>query len=513
MAFNWDDYPVISKGDGSAPSGAATPSKFNWDDHPVVGGPSELSSAGRGLAQGASFGLRDEAAGALESPLGGLKEIANKFGAGFSDDDVAKYKAERDASRLLDSKAKAANPKSYLAGELGGAVATSFVPGLGLAEGAGLAGTIGHAAAQGAAYGVGNSQGESIGDLAKDTLVGAGLGGVGGAAGYGAGKLINYGAQKVAGLASKAAPGLENAAENLAVNSTGATGRESQKFADDAGRELLDRKLVRFGDNSKNIADRVGGALDDAHSAIDGSLRTLDEQGATVNVKDIVKNLEEKVEQMRADPSQADTVRKLTNVIDDIKDTGTSEVPVSAAEQTKRGFNKIAGNWMDPEKGAAGKAAYQGYRQAVENAAAEDPGLYGLLMEGKQTHGLLAPIQEAAERRAATVRQSPFGGLGDWAAAAAGAATHHPLLAIPAVIAKKVVAPRIASSLAVTTDMLAKAATAGPEVLGKFAPVIQNAVQRGTQAVAATHFILQQSSPEYREKIKALQDGEGTDAQ
>jgi hypothetical protein len=79
-------------------------------------------------------------------------------------------------------------------------------------------------------------------------------------------------------------------------------------------------------------------------------------------------------------------------------------------------------------------------------------------------------------------------------------------LALPAVAAKKLLFPRVTSSLAVTADGLAKLAAGAPEALGRFAPVIQNAVQRGSQAVAATHFILQQSSPEYREKIKAMQD-------
>jgi hypothetical protein len=382
-------------------------------------GPSELDSAGRGLVQGATFGLRDELAGALKSPVGGLKEIANKFGAGYTDDDVAKYKAERDASRSLDAEAKAANPKSYMGGELGGAVATSFIPGLGLAEGAGLANTAAHAAGTGAAFGVGGSEADTIGDLARDASLGAATGAVGGAAGYGVGKGLAALGKGAAGLVSKAAPGLEDTAENLAVNATGATGRESQKFADDAGRQLLDRGLVKFGDNSSKIADRVSGALDDAHGAINSSLSDLDKQGAKVSVNDIVSGLESQVEKMKADPSQAEAVRKLSGIIDDIKSTGQSEVPISAAEQTKRGFNKIAGNWMDPEKGAAGKTAYGAYRQAVEDTAAQDPGAYGLLMEGKQTHGLLAPIQEAAERRAATVRQSPFGGLGDLAAAGA----------------------------------------------------------------------------------------------
>ncbi len=47
-----------------------------------------------------------------------------------------------------------------------------------------------------------------------------------------------------------------------------------------------------------------------------------------------------------------------------------------------------------------------------------------------------------------------------------------------------------------------------PQKLGKFANVLQNAEQRGPQGVAATHFILQSSNPEYRQVLQRAAEGE-----
>ncbi len=498
--FNWDDQPLET----------ANGESFNWDDHPIDTpaadtGPGELSSLGRGLAQGASFGLRDEAAGALQSPSGALKEIANKFGAHFSDEDIEQYRRERDASRGLDKEAKEANPKSFLAGELGGGVATSFVPGVGLAEGAGLLKTAGSAALQGAAFGVGGSEGENIGQIARDAAVGAGAGAVGGAAGFGLGKALAKGAELGGNFINRAADPLAAKAESLAVKATGATGRQSAQFSDDAGRELLDRGLVKFGDTPANIASRVEGASDSAGRAIGDSLEQLESKGVGVDLGRIKKGIQDKIAELSETPGNEKIVRQLQGELDNLVERGESSLPISKAEIAKRNFQGQT-NYASPEaeKKASGQVASL-FKNEVERAALDaDPALASKFTEGKKTFGLLAPIQEAAEKRAATLRQSPFGGLGDFAAVGSGGAAGGPIGAAAGLIGKKVVAPRLASSMAVTADTLSKIASQAPEVMGKFAPVMQNAAQRGSQAVAATHFILEQSNPEYREMLKKI---------
>lgn len=263
------------------------------------------------------------------------------------------------------------------------------------------------------------------------------------------GKAISKSASYVGGK-------LRGAAEKTAVKATGATGLQASKFSDDAGGQLLDRKLVRFGDTPESVAQRVGGAVDDAGSSIDKSLKALDAKGVTANSDNVVATLNQKIAELKQDPSQSGLVKKLQGIVEDIKGTGKVNVPVSAAEKTKRGFRKAAGNWMDPDAGRAGKEAYLSYMDEVERAAQSgDPTLAAKFKDGKETFGLLAPIEEAATRRAHTLNQSPLGGLGDWASIGAGGAAGGPFGAAAGVIGKRMVMPRAASSGAVALDKAA----------------------------------------------------------
>jgi hypothetical protein len=78
--------------------------------------PTALRSAGLGAAQGATLGFADEIEAAARTP--------------FSDDPYSKIK---DAVSQRYKQAEAENPKSYLAGEIGGGLSTAFIPGAGLA--------------------------------------------------------------------------------------------------------------------------------------------------------------------------------------------------------------------------------------------------------------------------------------------------------------------------------------------------------------------------------------------
>jgi hypothetical protein len=119
------------------------PPQDEWVDDVHSQKPGILESGTRGLAQGASMGFADEATGALEA----LWDKATKGDAkGFAD----LYRQHRDESRANYDAAKKANPGTYGASQVGGAVATSLVPGLGEANLAKLG-------VMGAAQGLGSS--------------------------------------------------------------------------------------------------------------------------------------------------------------------------------------------------------------------------------------------------------------------------------------------------------------------------------------------------------------------
>lgn len=189
--FDWEEFEDAPKAAAKASTGA---SDFNWDDYEDHNQPEKLESFLRGGWQGLTFGLGDELAGATD--------------AVFTD---KTYEEGRDESRRLNAAAEAANPKSYLAGDMGGSVATAFVPGLGAlnaAKGARLAQVAGKAALQGGLTGFGKSEEESAGGLLADTAKGAMIGGALGTAGHGLMKGIDKGVDLARAVGGKG--GLEH---------------------------------------------------------------------------------------------------------------------------------------------------------------------------------------------------------------------------------------------------------------------------------------------------------------
>jgi hypothetical protein len=267
---------------------------------------------------------------------------------------------------------------------------------------------------------------------------------------------------EVAGKVSEpVAAGLKAAAEKAAVKATGATATQAEKFADDAGRKLLDQGVVRFGDSQAKIAERATGAMKAAEDKIDTALKALDAQGVVVDTKKVRQALVDKVRDLAGAASEQDVLKAINGEISNIKDAaearGSTVQKISEAEQEKRDFSRKARNWQNPDVGQAGKEAYLAYKDEVENAAkAADPKAAEIFKEGKEAYGLFSPIEEAAQRRALTGQQSASVGLKDLAAAAVGGPK--------AVIANRFISPRLASATAVTLDKTASLLRGVPEL-------------------------------------------------
>ncbi len=52
-----------------------------------------------------------------------------------------------------------------------------------------------------------------------------------------------------------------------------------------------------------------------------------------------------------------------------------------------------------------------------------------------------------------------------------------------------------------------KIVESSPESLGKYGPVLRNAAERGGASLGATHWVLQNSDPEYRQMLKSISEG------
>jgi hypothetical protein len=474
---------------------------------------SPITTATTQLAQGGTLGFGDELAAIGKAGMNAITGVTGPLGGQDLSSIADDYYNTRAQARSDFNKAAKANPKTALAFNIAGSLANplaSMIPNV--TAGKTLGGAMANAGTQGAALGatmgVGNSEADSLDGMAKDAAIGGVIGGIGGAAG---GALV-HGASKGSGAVKdfikRRAANLSDKAEALAENATGATARQAEKFRPGAGRELLDRGLVRPLDSPAKIAERVGSASDAATDAINDALGTLDASGVKASQDNVVSVLESKIAALKKDPSQAAAARQLQTIVDDIVATGDSEVGISAAEGFKRGFKKAAKDFKSPNAGVPGQEAYRAYMNEVERAAtAADPALAAKFKAGKDTYGLLAPIEEATEHRASQLKQHPFGGLGDTAAAVAGGATGGAPGAAVGVLAKRVAAPRLASTAAWTMDRVAKALSAAPDAFGEFTGAIQAAAKRGPQALQATIDILSRR-PEF---VNALARAERKD--
>lgn len=430
------------------------------------------AAALEGFGEGATLGYLNNLQALADKPITAIGNFLT--GNNVEADD---YLTARDNYNRRQAELQRENPAAFGAGQIAGTIASSM-PVAKAAQGATVAARALQGAKAGAIYGGLQNTQEREGELGGLDLperiesagVGLALGAGSSLAGDAIGKGMRVGAKSVSAARNKIGERLKKSAEQLAENATGATRVQAEKFRDGSGRYLLDNKLVGFGDTAETIAEKAGASIKKSEDAIDASLKTLDKEGVRVSQDKIVENLQAQIEELSKDPSKSDVVRKLSTIIDDIIETGESEIKASTAEETKRGFNRMAKNWQDPEKGQAGKIAYRAYRDAVEETASTaNPGVAKTFKEGKETFGRLAPIVDAAEKRARQLNQHPLGGLLDTAAVIGGAASSDDPLSggitgLGAAIARRKISPRLASSVATSFDAVSRRLLRDPQI-------------------------------------------------
>lgn len=305
--------------------------------------PSVGESALRGAAQGAFMGFPDEItafAGAVKDTV--LNDSPVTFGQAY-DTYIGRI-------RKADAEAEKENPKAFRGSQVGGAVASALLPGVGALNSSRAATTTGRAVVKGAEKvipGLGAAAARKLGtESVGKAVIGGAQGAVTGAgmsesnpfksmegledfAGDTAkGGLIGFvsqlGVDKVGGAVANKLRGIPDAlkgsAERWAFKAVGGTQekafREAGKRKEEIGRELLDNDIVTFGSKARTMAER-GEALKKATGEkFDKVFKTIDDDvGPSVDGAKIAARIRQKANQMGGQ-GNASVVKRMHEIAD-----------------------------------------------------------------------------------------------------------------------------------------------------------------------------------------------------
>lgn len=278
---------------------------------------SPVESAVRGAAQGVTMGFADELSGAANAA--GKTFFGDKKLADIGDT----YRQERNLSRSEFEKARADNPGYFTAGEVGGSVGSAFIPGLGIAKGTKLMGTLGKAAGLGALQSAGLSAADltkgDVGKFSEDVAAGALTGAAVQGAFTGAGKVLS-------GLTPK------NLAKKSANVLLGAPEEAMERY-------IKDPKAIQNADNVSDLAKKLQETVDVLQNrAVSGSKASreiLKESGKKINSLEISKILQDKADEITASfegvAGSAEKVKARDFLINEAKKYSENNIDLSAS--------------------------------------------------------------------------------------------------------------------------------------------------------------------------------------
>ncbi len=494
---------------------------------------SMLDSATRGYAQGSTLGFADEIGGAIGA---GIDKIAGLFGdsptevsaklaeQGFKGDIgptdfKGAYKQSRNEQRQDDLAAQEANPWTYGLSNVAGSMA---LPGLNAAKGASAvkAGLMG--AGSGALQGAGNTEDIASMKALEDILTGAAFGGVSSAAMQGASNYIG----KI--KSDDVADSLKEIAENQSARALGAERGTIKSLGMDKVRDIgrygLDNKIVTPLANTDDLITRNEAALNKAGGRMGDIFSKIDESKAsTFNPKVAATRMENELGGFYRDPINKGETNQFDNIIESITNRGVNDIPIAEAQALKEKIGKVA-NWKNnlnvTDKERMARDAYG----LINNYLDESVDVASDLMEQNSGAGFKDALKEARrqysggkgaekllENKQAREQGNKMFGLTDTILGAGGVAAAPytgGLSAAPIALVggKKLLEKYGSQTAAVGFDKLGDMVKRNPNMFGKFSGVLNQAASRGKNALGATHFILQQQNPEYREQLKALEE-------
>lgn len=482
---------------------------------------SKTESAIRGGAQGLSLGFSDEMEAALRSA--------------FSPEE---YTAIRDRIRSKYKAAQEANPMTYGVGELGGAAAPAIAATLlsggtaAPAAGAGLSATaarmlapatIRGAAALGGAAGLG--YGES--DLARGDVLGTAKDvGTGAAVGGG----IGTAARGLGGIA-KALPKLgQQTSELSAFHGLGLRGAPLEKMGVSGGRKIAatalegqkalgGKSIMTPFSNTTRMLQNANAVNESAGQRIGIILKQLDDAGVQgPNVGNLRGQLEQLMGEIRevAPNMGAGAIKQYEMALADIANLG-DRPSFTQLGRLKKAIGDLTykhGSALESKGGL--QDAYNVVRNELDNAVElgtakiHKPGLSQQYQKAKNVYHDTDIMIESLNKKNIRETGNNFFNLTSVGGAGIGSFVG----GLPGMIAggmavkgAQAYGPQIAArSTRWIGGQLAKIVAENPSMLGKYAQTLAQAARRGSQQLAAAHFVLQQNDPEYRKLMEQIDE-------
>jgi hypothetical protein len=321
-----------------------------------------------------------------------------------------------------------------------------------------------------------------------------------------AGKVVGAGVNAVAphvkAGANKVAGYFDNEADIARRQLIGGTPTQQKAITPGVLKELQGDGAIGLFDDAGSVAKKLEGRMEQSGAGLQSGLKQMDDAGLTVSPEKVLKQYEEKIVEFNQNGNfhEADALQKEMDYFKSKMESmflGERGLKPSVMENVKRGTqgNINYGPGGDGVPAVAGKKASASLqRQSVEDVAmAHDPALGEKFVADKQLYHKYDPVIEAAQTQADREGKKSLGRFLD------------PTRTVPEVWKSTVGRP---SLKAWSADKIADAVRTSPQSFGKYAGVLQQAAQRGTQGVASTHFILQQTDEGYRQMLQQVADGD-----
>lgn len=486
-----------------------------------------------GLGQGLTFGHLDELSGE-----GGVAQMAGRYGVGSAlanalVDDAPRDTTQRDRARREIARASEQAPDEHSAGELAAALPQVLLPGGQGRMAQRVAVSAGQGLGMGALRGAGESEAEGA-DLARDAAVGGLTEGALAAGGHafaeGAGPLM----RRLARSAQGAVPRLERDAAQSGLEARGIWAQRAANMVADrpGGPQQLVRELDEIGAplHPRETAEFVDRMLAEEGPRIGAVSREMDAAGQRVDLEPVIMRMDELARQQDAFPITGDApaaalrgrARALTELPTDEFMGGGDVAPsmdFSQAHGQRMEIDRTL-DWRNPDPAIASlEGQRMELRRSLSDSMQNSADAAGLGDEWSDANRRYALGMELQDLAGGAARQNVSGGPAGAISRAAGLSN---FIHGPGVLRRLQGAVEMTAGPAAMQELrhaypgvqyralralVPRLRTLGPG-LERAAMRMESAARRGPGTLAAQHFVLMQSDPEYRRAYERANEQE-----